>query len=93
MQWGLQHEDYFAGFIFCHLLFLKRSQRKKEALTPPKGRVFIGSGDFVKHGNRILSQFVEFGGLKPTHRVLDMGCGIGRLSVPLTNYIDREKGA
>jgi SAM-dependent methyltransferase len=31
-------------------------------------------------------------GLKPDHRVLDLGCGIGRLALPLTQYLS-EKGS
>lgn len=61
---------------------------KNDSLNPPKGRVFIGSGDFKKQGENILKQLVELGGLKPGDRVLDIGCGIGRLAVPLTNYLD-----
>ncbi len=60
---------------------------KRNNLTPPKGRVFIGSGDFKSQGNRILQQMNELGGLKPDDRVLDVGCGIGRLAVPLTQYL------
>lgn len=60
---------------------------KRNKLTPPKGRIFIGSGDFKSQGNRILQQIKELGGLKPDDRVLDVGCGIGRLAVPLTQYL------
>ncbi len=60
---------------------------KRNTLTPPKGRVFIGSGDFTNQGTRILKQMKELGGLKPDDRVLDVGCGIGRLAVPLTQYL------
>lgn len=31
--------------------------------------------------------FIEPGGLQPTDRVLDVGCGIGRMAVPLTTYL------
>jgi len=65
---------------------------KRDKLTPPKGRIFIGSGDFKSQGNRILKQMIELGGLKPDDRVLDVGCGIGRLAVPLTRYLN-DKGS
>lgn len=83
----------FRRLYFLPIDIFEKVTGKRDKLTPPKGKIFIGSGDFVKHGKRILSQFVEFGGLKPTHRVLDVGCGIGRLAVPLTNFLDREKGS
>jgi len=57
-------------------------------MVPPRGRVFIGSGDFVKAGEEIKEQLVTLGGLKPSSSVLDVGCGIGRVSVPLTGYLD-----
>ena len=63
---------------------------KRDALTPPKGRVFIGSGDFIKQGNSILQQFINLGSLNKNARVLDVGCGIGRLAVPLTKYLDEN---
>ena len=59
---------------------------KRDPLTPSKGQIFIGSGDFKKQGESILKQLIEFGNLKENHRVLDIGCGIGRLAVPLTNF-------
>lgn len=67
--------------------FIERITGKRIPFTPPKGRVFIGSGDFIKQGNNILKQLVELGGLNKSDRVLDIGCGIGRLAVPLTSYL------
>ncbi|HEY1356253.1 MAG TPA: class I SAM-dependent methyltransferase, partial [Solirubrobacterales bacterium] len=32
--------------------------------------------------------FTELGGLEPTDRVLDIGCGIGRMAIPLSGYLD-----
>jgi SAM-dependent methyltransferase len=60
------------------------------------------SGDlFVRLGQRWASYLIELGDLKPHERVLDVGCGRGRVAVPLTDYlttgsyegfdIDREK--
>lgn len=61
---------------------------RRNPLTPPKGRVFFGSGDFDKIGEEYFRYFVELGGLKPDDRVLDVGCGIGRMAVPLTRYLN-----
>jgi ubiquinone/menaquinone biosynthesis C-methylase UbiE len=61
-------------------------------MTPPKGLIFIGSGDFKKQGEIFLKLFTELGGLKPQDRVLDIGSGIGRMAVPLTGYLS-EKGS
>jgi len=62
----------------------------RDSMVPPRGRIFIGSGDFVKAGESIKDQLVELGGLQPNHRVLDVGCGIGRVAVPLTQYLGEQ---
>jgi SAM-dependent methyltransferase len=63
---------------------------RRDPLTPPKGRVFFGGGDFNQVGEEYLRYFVELGGLRPNERVLDVGCGIGRMAVPLTRYLDNR---
>jgi ubiquinone/menaquinone biosynthesis C-methylase UbiE len=65
---------------------------KRDALTPPRGMVFVGYGDFIQTGETLFNQIKEVCHLKPEFRVLDVGCGIGRLAVPLTKFIN-EKGS
>lgn len=65
---------------------------KRDAITPPKGMTFIGPGDFKKIGEELVENFKELGGLQPHHRLLDIGCGIGRIAIPLTKYLG-EKGS
>ena len=50
----------------------------------------IGGGDFERVGARYLQRFVEIGELGPNDRVLDVGCGVGRMAVPLTSYLSPE---
>lgn len=59
-------------------------------MVPPRGRIFIGSGDFVGTGEMLREQLVELAGLQPYHRVLDVGCGMGRVAVPLTGYLGQD---
>lgn len=61
--------------------------RKRNKLTPPKGMIFIGSGDFEKQGRHILDLVKKYTDLKPDGKILDIGCGIGRLAIPLTDYL------
>lgn len=46
--------------------------------------------DFKESGNDQLEFLVELCGLQPTDHVLDIGCGVGRLAVPLTRYLNSE---
>lgn len=59
----------------------------RDLLTPPRSRIFIGSGDFKRVGQEFKQHFIKLGGLRPTDSVLDVGCGIGRMAIPLTDYI------
>jgi SAM-dependent methyltransferase len=56
--------------------------------APPAENVFVGDGDYRAIGAEYLGHFVRIGGLKPFESVLDIGCGIGRMAVPLTQYLD-----
>jgi SAM-dependent methyltransferase len=60
--------------------------------VPPKGKIFIGHGDYIKVGEKYLAYFRDLAGLQPHHAVLDVGCGIGRMALPLTHFLN-EKGS
>ena len=55
---------------------------------PPGANTVAGKGDYETIGHEFLDYFVRFGGLKAHHRVLDVGCGIGRMARPLTEFLD-----
>ncbi|WP_254424170.1 class I SAM-dependent methyltransferase [Thalassospira marina] len=55
--------------------------------TPTQDEVFVGDGDYLAIGAEFLGHFVRLGGLKPTESVIDIGSGIGRMAVPLTQYL------
>ncbi len=73
-------------------LLLDVIQRNRFLPHPDPDSVFVGDGDFKAVGLEFLSHFIRMGGLRPESRVLDIGCGIGRMAVPLTQYLDFEKG-
>jgi SAM-dependent methyltransferase len=58
--------------------------------APAPENIFVGDGDYRAIGLEYLGHFVRIGGLKPTDRILDIGCGIGRMAVPLTQFLDPE---
>ncbi|MBL8101033.1 MAG: class I SAM-dependent methyltransferase [Anaerolineales bacterium] len=77
-------------FLFFDMIDTLKGSR--DSLTPPRSLIFVGLGDFKQIGNEFKKYFIELGGLKPDHRVLDIGCGIGRMAVPLTGYLTKEGG-
>src|SRR6266498_4818050 len=54
-------------------------------LPPPELR--YPAQRFEETGRRFLELFIDLGGLQPTDDVLDLGCGIGRMAIPLTEYL------
>jgi len=63
---------------------------RREELTPPKRLAFSVGGNFKRAGEKFLQHFIELGGLKQSDRVLDAGCGVGRMAVPLTKYLNGQ---
>jgi SAM-dependent methyltransferase len=50
---------------------------------------YVGGG-FVEVGAEFLRHFVELCDLKPHESVLDVGCGSGRMALPLTGYLNER---
>ncbi len=57
-----------------------------ELLPPQDLRLSVG-GSFKAIGAEFFRYFIEIAGLQPDERVLDVGCGVGRMAVPLTSYL------
>jgi SAM-dependent methyltransferase len=52
--------------------------------------IFTGGGDFEQIGRQFRDYFVRLANLQPNSRVLDVGCGLGRMAIPLTDYLSEE---
>lgn len=64
---------------------------KRHKYEPPKGDIYIGSGDFIKQGKHHLDLLIKYLGLQPQDHVLDIGSGIGRTAAALTGYLDQSE--
>jgi len=64
----------------------------RDALTPPMHMLkFIGSDEsFRTLGDAYLRLFRDLADLKRDERVLDVGCGVGRMAVSLAHYLNAE---
>jgi SAM-dependent methyltransferase len=65
---------------------------ERDPLVPPRRLQHVGPGDFAATGDEFLRHLIELAGLQPHERVLDVGCGIGRLARPLADFLD-ERGS
>jgi SAM-dependent methyltransferase len=59
-------------------------------MVPPVEEMFDGPGsveEFKRNGDEFLEIYKNICDLKQNERVLDVGSGLGRKSIPLTNYL------
>ena len=65
----------------------------KNELLPPSRWLFDGSQsveEFRRDGEEFFGYFVDIAGLQPSHRIIEIGSGIGRMAIPLTRYMEEE---
>ncbi len=62
-----------------------------DPLIPPHGLWFVGGEANYKQVNEeYLGYFLKVAGLRPEHRVLDVGCGIGIMASSLVHFISPQ---
>ena len=61
---------------------------RRDRLTPPRRLSgYVGGGDFRATGEEFLTHFQQLAGLRPEDRVLEVGCGIGRMARVLARVL------
>lgn len=60
---------------------------RRNPLYPPRRLNFVGSANFIAVGDEFLRHLQNLSGVRNDERILDIGCGIGRIAIPLTKYL------
>jgi SAM-dependent methyltransferase len=65
---------------------------RDDPLVPPARLIFVGGGrrDFRALGDKWLQTMIRIAEVQPQERILDVGCGIGRMAVAFTGYLSPE---
>jgi len=70
----------------CFNILLNRS----DSLIPPKGKSFVGSGNFKNIGDKFFKHIVETTDIDTDSTILDIGSGIGRIARPFTYFLSKK---
>jgi SAM-dependent methyltransferase len=64
---------------------------RKDPATPPRWINFTGAvTDLPASREQLKQNLISMVDLSPTSRVLEVGCGFGRLGIPLSRYLDKD---
>lgn len=63
---------------------------KRNKYQPPRGDIYTGSGDYIAQGNLQCSHLFKLTKIQSDHTLLDIGSGIGRTAVRLTQFLNAE---
>jgi SAM-dependent methyltransferase len=63
-----------------------------DPLIPGRRKIFIGGPEYRKVGDEFFELFKSIGKVTPQDRILDIGCGIGRMARPFVGFLDSKRG-
>jgi SAM-dependent methyltransferase len=78
----------FTPTLWQRLKDLLARAARGELAFPPWWLRDVGGKDFKETGAEFLRIFVDIAGLQPSAHVLEIGCGSGRMALPLTQYLE-----
>ena len=81
VRWNLRK------FYFLLADMIDSALGRSDDLIPPKSKIFVGTVDFKEGAQEAVDRLIRMNVITPESRVLDVGCGIGRLAIPLTSYL------
>lgn len=88
---GLRHEHkrYLKRLVYLPSSAFDRLSGRNQ-MMPPRWLMFDSQTDFESVGNHLLDLCKEFGHLSPDDHVLDIGCGVGRLAIPMAKFLSQQ---
>ncbi len=76
--------------LFFKLIDTIQRTIRGERHLPPWWLRDVGGSDFEEVGQEFLSLFRELVNLQPDDHILEIGCGSGRMAIPLSNYLNHK---
>ncbi len=69
--------------------FADRVLGRRDPALPPKAGTFTGAvNDFAASGEVLVEALASIAGATPSSHVLDVGCGLGRLALAMSRFLD-----
>jgi SAM-dependent methyltransferase len=73
--------------MFAPIDCVRAMRGERDEFVPPSRLIGFRRREFRRVGKEFFQHFVRLAGLERSERVLDVGCGFGRMAVPLTEYL------
>jgi SAM-dependent methyltransferase len=79
-----QRQPLIKSLLFYYFCYFRKE------LTPPQLFNFVGGEEFEAIGKHYFKLMKTHGGVQPAHKILDIGCGIGRVAGNFIDFLDAD---